>query len=197
MKKLLFLLTILFLHGCGHLPLDPELEALWQQQHKKLGKLNTWTLSGSVAAHTADDGWNARVFWQYQNTHYVLDLHGPLGQGALKLTSTPEGVTLTTLEHNTYQAATPELLLEQHTSLKLPVSYLRYWVVGMPLPDHAIDDFYVTDEGYLDYLEQAGWKVNYQSYQELENNLVLPKKIHIQNDIYSAKIFISNWELSP
>lgn len=195
MKKLLILLAILFIQGCAHAPIDADTELKWQQHHKKIGKLNTWTLSGSIAAHTADDGWNARVFWDYQNTHYTLDLHGPLGQGALKLVGNKDGVTLTTLGNNTYQAATPELLLEEHTTLKLPVSYLRYWLIGMPLPDHAIDDLYLTEEGYLDYLQQAGWKVNYQSYQELENGLVLPKKVHIQNDIYSAKMFISHWQV--
>lgn len=195
MKKLFLLTMMLFLHGCAHLPLDPETDARWQEQHKKLGKLSTWTLSGSVAAHTADNGWNARVFWQYQNTHYTLDLQGPLGQGALQLVGALDGVTLTTADRNAYHASTPELLLEQHTDLKLPVSYLRYWLLGMPLPDHDIDELEVNEEGYLDALQQAEWRVDYQSYQEVEG-LILPKKIHIQNNIYSAKIFISNWQLS-
>ncbi len=199
MKKSFFfklLILLLPLSACTvsvPVELNPALLQRWEAHQQVISQQQHWQLRASMAANSEDDGWNARVFWQQAGEAYELRLQGPMGQGAVRLQGDAQGVVMYT-GGEVYRAATPEALLDQQASIRLPLVYLRYWVRGLPVPDIEIQTRSFTPEGQLSQIQQAGWNITFARYKSVEG-LSLPHKIRLENALYVARIGISKWQL--
>ncbi|HAT28284.1 MAG TPA: hypothetical protein DCS89_14800 [Gammaproteobacteria bacterium] len=91
-------------------------------------------------------------------------------------------------------AASPEDLILQQLGYELPVSFLEYWIKGLPAPDLPADLTF-NELNQLTNLYQLGWSVSYTD-PRLYGIIFLPRRVELtrpQNDIRLRFIGL-NWD---
>jgi len=187
------------LSGCATTPQLPsaELDRLWQQHRHSLEQKNDWALTARIAGSTEDDGWSGKLSWQQAGKNYQINFQAPFGQGAMQLLGSPGQVQMRTSDEQIIVADDAESLLFQQLGWRLPVEGLRYWVLGLPMPVTTaaeLSPVLAFDEaGRLASLQQSQWRVNYEAYHRV-GDLVLPKKVFLENHTMSLRLVIDRWQ---
>ncbi len=183
-----------FIQGCAQSPIvqDSALLALWQTHHQQMTQSQIWQVNGSIVIASAQDTWNARVYWQQQVDSYQLRFNAPLGQGAMLLFGNPQQVTMQTTNQESFTAQDPDALVKQVLKVEIPVSHLYYWIRGIPNPNIPIHSYTLNNQGYLHTLTQANWVLEFQNYQA---SPPLPQKFYLYNGEFDVKMSISYWQL--
>ncbi|MFZ0257933.1 MAG: lipoprotein insertase outer membrane protein LolB [Gammaproteobacteria bacterium] len=169
-------------------------EQAWRQRVQQLLRLDSWSLTGRIALRADEQAWHASVHWIQRGDHYRIRIRGPLGVGAMELSGGPEGVVLRTSKEERFAADAPEKLLREIAGWSMPVSGLRYWLLGVSDQDAAIDGMQLDGGGRLESLRQGGWAIEYLGYDQVEG-VQLPAKLYLQSSKISARIAINNWVL--
>jgi outer membrane lipoprotein LolB len=120
-------------------------------------------------------------------TEEVIKLSGPLGQGAVLIQLNTEGVTIDRGGGDVKTSADPEALINQEIGLFVPVTSLRYWVVGVPEKSKEATKI---ENGF----EQMGWRNQYKAMQSVKNYL-LPRNMTVANETVKLKLFIDQWSI--
>jgi outer membrane lipoprotein LolB len=198
MRRLSSLLLLFMAVACAPAPLRPlpdiTPERSWQLRQQPLRQLTHWQLSGRLAVQNGHEAWHMSLEWQQRQDRYSLNIIAPLGQGSMQLHGDASQVMLMTEEGETINASTPELLLDQQLGWKVPVSALRYWVLGLPAPGDyqpTLDEY-----GRLSHLLQDDWEIEFIDYQP-QLGVELPRKVFISNHLAAVKLVISNWQPLP
>ncbi len=163
----------------------------FELQQKQLQALDNWQVEGKIGLRSNGRGNSAQLNWQQQQGHYRLRLSGPLGIGTVLVDGNDQGVQLRTRE-GVYRAASPELLLEQLTGWKIPVSALQYWARGLPSPDLPIEQQRV-ELGRLSLLQQGGWSIDYRDFVQVQD-LWLPRKMVMNRPETQLTLLYHNWQ---
>jgi len=175
--------------------IDRTLWGLWDEHRQAVIQLEAWTVQASMAVNSAQENFDARLFWRYQQPQeYQLRLNAPGGQGAALIRVTPDGAILRTAQGKTHHADTADALFTQYTALELPVQILSYWIRGLPGPEASVSALRVYPDGTLQAFQQQGWQVRYAEYQTAHGQL-LPKRITLENETYLVKLAIQRWNL--
>jgi outer membrane lipoprotein LolB len=169
-------------------------EKAWQQRVEALSGLESWACNGRVGASDGKESFSGSLRWRQTQDAYQIRLSGPLGQGLVEVKGSPQGVALRTSDQNTFVAPTPEALLDQYFGWRLPVTGLRYWIIGLPMPGVPIAEGALDPRGRLVRLEQSGWKIQYLAYRQVQG-LDLPSKLVLEHPRLSARIVLSRWQL--
>ncbi len=198
MNRITPLLLVLLLTACSPTPTRPlpdtTPEQSWQLRQQQLKQLSHWQLSGRLAVLNEHEAWHMSMEWQQRLDRYSLNIIAPLGQGSMKLHGDAVQVMLMTDEGETINSNDPDHLLYQQLGWKVPVSALRYWVLGLPAPgdnQQSLDEY-----GRLIQLKQAGWEIEFIDYQP-HLGVELPRKVFINNHLAKVKLVISNWQPLP
>ena len=196
MKRLgVLLLALLLLSACATVPPAPEPVREFAAHAKRVEALAGWALRGRAALTTPQDSGTLAVDWRQVGEAYRIELRAPLGAGSVRLSGDQAGVLLQTSDGEEAFARTPGGLLQAYTGYQLPVEALRYWLLGVPVPDYAADQRF-GDEGLLDELEQLGWQIDYRGYGQY-GELALPTKIFLRNeDGIDVRVVVQRWELN-
>ncbi|MDH5785205.1 MAG: lipoprotein insertase outer membrane protein LolB [Chromatiales bacterium] len=198
MKQLLTLLPVLLLIGCTTSPPHPHSgispEQSWQLRQQQLQGLNRWQIAGRLAVIKGHEAWHMSLEWQQLAETYAIHITAPLGQGAMRLEGDTQSVTLQTDEGESITAQNPDWLLYQQLGWQVPVSALRYWVLGLPAPGEHTET--LDDYGRLSHLQQAGWEIEFIDYQP-ELGVELPRKVFVSNHQAKVKLVISDWSTLP
>lgn len=179
------LLLLSLLGACAQL--QPRTVGGWQPPDWP-----AWSLRGRIAVHAGEQGWHASLSWRQTAAGYQLELSGPLGQGAVRMTGDAVGVTLERADGLRDWAPDADDLLVHNTGWILPVSGLRYWVQGRAVPGRPADWERDTDGRPL-RLRQDGWDIRYSSYQDQPGRAPLPKRIDLERDGIRARLLIDAW----
>ena len=173
-------------------PDDPQEE--WQAHLQWLESLNVWRTSGRLAVKVPDDGWSASLRWRQRDDTYRVQLNGPFGQGAVRIDGSASAVVLRTADGRERRAATPEKLIAAELKAEVPVSLLRFWILGRPAPAPAPleSELELDEAGRLQSLAQAGWSITYQEYETLDVG-DLPKRMRIEREDTEARFVLSSW----
>lgn len=189
-------ITLLAVNACSiHSPrpqngLSPEQG--WQQHQQQLQGLTLWQLSGRLAVSNEEKAWHMKLSWHQDEERYLLNIIAPLGQGAMRLEGDSRQVVMLTDDGERFESSDPELLLYQQLGWKVPISALRYWVLGLEAPGEArktLDEY-----GRLSQLEQSGWQIRFLDYQT-KQGFELPRKVFINNHRAQIKLIIGDWQL--
>ena len=176
----------LLLAGCAASPVSEI------RQSPTATDIGSWQFTGRVSLTQAEQGWHAGLSWQQQADRFQLKISGPLGQEAFRLTGNAAGVLLEDADGKKIRAADAEALLLQTTGWELPVTGLRYWVRGLPVPR-----VYASErrdlQGRLQALEQSGWAISYVRYHVLEG-VSWPAKLRLARDDVMVKLVIDEWQ---
>lgn len=192
-RLLLPLLLVLFFAGCATtppLPQPDDAEQAWQAHRQQMTTVQQWQLNGRLLTITGHETWSTGINWRQQGEEYRIMLIAPLGQGSLLLEGDLEQVTLQPHDGEAQHASDPETLLARQLGWHVPLTALRYWVLGLPAPgahQHQINEF-----GLLQTLQQDGWEIEFRDYTE-RNGLLLPGRIFANNHQAKVRLSIGDW----
>lgn len=191
----LFLLALLA--GCASTSRQEAVEgqgnaAQWQAHKQRITALDGWQIDGKVGIRAPRDSGSGTLFWLQRQDYYDIRLAGPLGRGATRLTGRPGAVTLDVSGQGSYQADSPEALLEQQLGWRLPVSHLLWWVRGLPAPDSR-SQLTLDADSHLARLVQDGWTVEYTRYTE-QNGYTLPERLKLTGKDLEVILVVKTWQ---
>jgi outer membrane lipoprotein LolB len=197
LKWILAVISLICLAGCASIspsPLSQDKSTSFESRTQALTPIQTWNVKGLIAIRTAKNAYSANWNWQqitYSN--YKIELFGPLGAGAVQLIGRRNFVMLHTSDGKEFTATHPESLLEQQLGWRLPVSYLYYWIRGLPVPAIPAEKHFDAYH-HLSLLIQDGWRVDYPRYTPT-NGIDLPNKMILTHPDITVKIIINRWQL--
>ena len=173
------------LQGCSNVNVkDNQGFNLVDRSH--LYDLKAWSFRGRLAVKSKVDSWSAAISWQHQPEQDILKLTGPLGQGAVLMTMTAQGLKIDQGDGRVEFSKNPDQLLADRLGMFVPLSALKFWVVGLVQPGV---EFKVTDSGF----EQSGWSINYPLYMQVEREL-MPHKMRVYKDQLQLKLVFDQWQ---
>ena len=178
--------------GCASLEPEP-IRVLTPDERKELYDIKVWAMDGRIAVHAEGDAWHASFSWRHDWKEDVLHIAGPLGQGAVDIVLRGQWIQITRSDGTSEVSERPEELLRARLGVAVPLSALRYWVLGLPEPDYEHVSRYDA-VGQLRALRQQGWDVIYERYSG-EGVWVLPKKMLITQADIKLKIIVDQWHI--
>ena len=151
-----------------------------------------WAFQGKMAIKNATEASSFNITWQQLGETFDIELSGPLGQGRMSIHGDENAVTL--IEGNDqWSANSLEDLLWDLQQIQLPLDYLQYWVRARPKPAERYSQKLDADTQKVKELNQAGWRVQYDSYHETVPSM--PRKLSFIRKNNSGKLVIREWSL--
>lgn len=178
---------ILWLTACSTAPVHQE-PGYSRAAARSLNVSDPWSLQGRLSVADANDSWQAEIFWDHQPGIDQIKLAGPVGQGAVAIHLTKDFVTLSRGNGVVESSDRPEEFISRQVGLYVPIKSLRYWVIGLPMPDQAFDEI-------VGGFRQAGWLIDYQQMQTVAGKS-MPRKVTVKNDQVKLKLFIDQWNFN-
>ena len=165
----------------------------WEKREIDVNTITRWTISGAMAARTAQKGWSASVNWQQLGAgNYKIRLFGPLGSGNVIIKG--RGGSVTYQDGNKRETASnASSLLKKQTGVSVPVNSLYYWVRGIPAPGGASGKKY-DKYNHLKSFNQNGYHVQYLRYTSFKG-VDLPSSIKLIGGGIKIKFIIKSWSL--
>lgn len=165
----------------------------WGDRQLQLSNLKTWELYSVVAIKTSKQNIAAHVNWQQFDDNYTLNITSQFNIGGVKITGDKEQVTLWRSINDKITTRTPEILMIQELGWELPISNMRYWALGLPVPKLAYKSQFDA-YNHLIFLQQQGWEINYANFIAV-NDVDLPTTIILSNVKLQIKVIIKYWQL--
>lgn len=191
--SLLLILLLLTLAACTSAP--PALEnSNWVAQRSLLQQLDSWEFRGRVDVRYHNDSHTPRIQWQQQDEDYTIRLWGTFNAGNTLIVGRPGFVTMENAGE-VLTASSPEDLILQQLGYELPVSYLEYWIKGLPAPGEQAD-LEFNELNQLTLIRQADWTVSYTSPRQY-GDFTLPARMDVTRPADDIRLrFIGlNWTL--
>lgn len=164
----------------------------WLAQRDQLQQLQSWAFRGRVDVRYDNESHTPRIQWQQNGEEYQIRLWGTFNAGSTRIVGRPGTVTMEN-DGNVFEASSPEELILQQLGYELPVSYLEYWIKGLPAPDSRANlQFNALNQ--LTRIEQASWTVLYTDPRQY-GDFLLPARMELTrpaNDI-RLQFFGLNW----
>lgn len=186
----------LVLHACSSIA-PPAIEnSVWSQHRQQLDALAQWQLRGRVNVRYDNESYTPRIQWQQDNNAYNIRLWGTFNAGNTRIEGRP-GRVIMEQDGNMFSARTPEDLILQQLGYELPVSYLEYWIKGLPAPNSRADLTF-NDLNQLTGLSQDGWTVIYTDPRDYDG-IALPRRVEVTRPRDDVRLrFVGlNWTLAP
>ena len=193
-----WLLLIVLVSGCSTIPKTevniPESgrQRLWEARQIQLTQFNDWQLEGRLGLRVPGQSGSMSMEWRQVGEAYTVYLDGPLGQSIAKIEGKPERVQLEASGER-YKGQSPEQLLFELTGWNLPVSLLRYWVMGMPSPV-GYSTLKLNNQGNPSLISQQGWTVEYLQYKDF-SGVTMPSRLKIRQGEVQATLVARSWRL--
>jgi len=199
--SLLALLLTVFLTGCAIQPSTPLLddearERLWDSRYAQLSELVGWQMKGRVAVKSVEDSWSASLSWQQQAETFDIRFSSMLGQRLAQLKGDALASSLYLPNDRVISAANVSDLLDAELGWSVPMEGLRYWLMGLPAPALASAEklnMGLDALGRLQWLEQGGWRIEYQRYRSA-GRLEVPKKMVLTRNDLRVRFVIDRWQ---
>ncbi len=175
-------------------PVTVDVAPLWQQHLAQLETVTTWSFHGRVAVRQGKEAWNVKLDWSQSRDRYDLLLTAPWGQGAVRLYGETGRAVLEAPDRAPRVAEDPQTLLARQVGWQVPVTQLRYWMLGRPEPDQgAVIEW--DGRGRIRHMNQAGWSIDYRRYGDVRG-VSLPRKIELKNEALRLRLVIDKWRLN-
>jgi outer membrane lipoprotein LolB len=181
------------LAGCATSPREPMVTTDWQSHRELVAAISDWSFSGKLAISTPQGAESARLRWSQQGEDLQLEASGPIG--VKHIIFVRESSRLRVFEDGQWRSLTvEEATLEEQLGWPLPLDLLPWWLRGVPAPRPPATVTTVSN-GRLQQLDQAGWKLEYSGYQQVDD-IVLPGKLLFRRGAVEGKILFKRWTLS-
>jgi outer membrane lipoprotein LolB len=189
MRRVILLLAIgATLVGCAARPLVTPSAMPWNERVAELDKASRWQLDGRAAVALGQQGWQANLDWRQAGSESDLHLAGPFNIGALTIKMTSEGLSVNGAPPS--DAMTEQL--QTRLGFELPLDHLRYWLLGIPNPALPFE-LTRNAQDRAQHLSQAGWDIDYDSYQPSGADS-LPGKVTLRRADARVRIAVDHWQ---
>ena len=208
MRLLLIAALIAVLSGCALLrprdalpgqPVDGPQADAWQARVASLSPIDRFVLKGRVASGAL--GFKADMRWkQHADGRFELRLAGPFGARAAELVGDAAQVRVRTGDDQPIVTTDPEAWLQQALGVRLPVSGLRWWALGLPAPDARSEVRLDPQTGRALRIAQNGWELDYVEYRAASNDGAgpeLPRRIEARNGDTQVLVLADQWSQLP
>ena len=186
MKSFLVMQLILVATGCAPHLLKP-VEQYDLSSRRALYQLNVWQLQGRVAVVAEKDSFSAAVNWQHDYANDLIELAGPFGQGRVVIKISNNRVLVRRGNQSQVYQGNIDRIIARQLAVDLPVSGLRYWVLGLVAPQ---SEYRLMENGF----EQHGWQIHYQQMERVGDEW-MPRKFQIKSKLAKIKFVIDQWKL--
>lgn len=191
---------LLLLSACQTLPprvpavagAEPP-EQVFAARQVRIAGIGAWTLRGRGAVSADGRGWSGGLHWRQQGPLMDLRFIAPLGAGTLRLTGTDEAMRVRGSDGTDFITADPAAHLSATIGAPLPVSALRWWVLGVPDPGSGGHEVELDIAGRPTIMQQAGWRVEYDRYVELDT-VQLASRVTAVNGDLRMRFMIEDWD---
>jgi outer membrane lipoprotein LolB len=191
--RLLVPLAALLVAGCAAAPSIPvPAPGAPEARREALQARESWSLAGRVAVAAAGEGATASLDWRQAGGSSELALRGPFGARAITVTVNGRDISLSDGEGR-LDGADAHVYLEGQLGADLPVSQLRYWVLGVPAPEAPYQETLGPD-GLPVRLVQQGWVIDFERFRPVDG-LWLPSRITAEAGTTRVRLAVSRWEL--
>ncbi len=168
-----------------------------QENQQKLLAISEWRIEGALGINYHHKREMARFKWWQNQDSFLINVSGPLNLGAIKITGNNTQVTLTKSGRAT-KTTTIEQLMQLELGWSMPVSNIRYWILGLPKPGTKVEDKIVNLNNQLTEFTQDNWRVKFNDFNLDHNNrLTIPNKIEIAAPGINLKIKVTKHQLVP
>jgi outer membrane lipoprotein LolB len=136
---------------------------------------------------------SGRLNWRHQHGDNFLMIANPLGFAIAEIETTAEGSQLRMADGKTLTSADPDLLIEEVTGQRLPVTSLSRWLLGRAKEAAEID---YDPQKRPTRLRESGWQVDY--FYEDDTPSALPSRLTLSrgNEI-ELRLRIEEWKENP
>ncbi|MGE4349015.1 MAG: lipoprotein insertase outer membrane protein LolB [Candidatus Berkiella sp.] len=211
MKKLQNLLiyfscvVVLVLSGCASKSTKPPAlpseksaqkmspEKLWEAHLRYLQKMQNWQMEGRIAATQGQEGGNASFVWRQMGESYQIKFFGPFGAGSVSVNGSPKQVSLKEADGKVHHAQTTEELMKKVAGWHVPLTGIRYWMLGIPTPKTKVQEQHINPQGHLNQLQQLNWVIDFSNYQS-HHSVPIPSKLHMESGPLKVKIIVKSWK---
>jgi outer membrane lipoprotein LolB len=181
------------------LPVTDESYAIWAEHQRQLSKLNSWQIHARAVISVEAEVYQVGINWQREIDRFVIVIEAPFGQGVFRVESNPQAngqppTMLSLPDGQVFFDDSVESLLIRVFGWPIPVSGLKWWIKGLPLPDTDYS-FDLLGDGRLKTLRQDKWLINYLDYFAPDTaTSSLPRKIYLKHEDLALKIVIERWQ---
>lgn len=184
---LLLLSAVWLLNACSLAPVKEDLPGYAANPEN----ITHWQITGKIAYRSPEKNSSGRLLWKQADEQFNIGLSGPLGQGVVKISGTPQDALIEIAGQDNYYTSEPEHTLREQIGADIPLDALPYWILGVPVP-HQISLCQRDTVGRNISIEQAGWNLEYSKYQHI-NGFWLPGKISIHKQDKMLLLVINHW----
>jgi outer membrane lipoprotein LolB len=183
-NKITLLFFFVLLSGCLPVKLIEPDEDVYAE--------NNWLIKGRIGIQHENESYSASLIWRQQREKYRMRLIGPLGQGSLTISGSPEVAEVRYADGQTVRYAKPDGVFLESIGVSVPVAALRYWIMGKKAPFIESESSYNSD-GLLSEIIQSGWQVNLYRYSQ-RSGANLPAKIIFEKAETEVRVVIKDWQ---
>ena len=197
------LACLLLLAGCATAPprepLPPaQREAAVARQAAReavLADADSWSLDGRIALSNHGRGGSGSIEWQQHGDAYTVSLAAPITGKSWRLVGEAGGlVRLEGLDGGTRTGRDATALLRAATGWEIPVAALVDGVRGARAEAGGEVALGFTADGRLARLEQDGWTLDYDRWQQPAGSAVeLPTRINAGRGEANVRLVIDHW----
>jgi outer membrane lipoprotein LolB len=184
------------LAGCRTAPpaaiVGPGADAPWAAQRAALEKLGRYGLNGRVAVAANGQGFSASLRYQQVEQRSDLALDGPLGIGGLHVALDGENLTIASSRGEKLDGDAARAELERRLGFSLPLSELRWWLLGIPAPGEASID-QDDGSGEIRGFVQSGWRVSINT-RAAGLGFSLPQRLTAEREGARLKLLVERWQ---
>ena len=195
-----FMVAVLVLAGCQTLPRavapvsdgsPPEIA--FADRQARFADIDTWTLRGRSALSNDGRGWNGTISWEQRGTALDLRFLAPLGAGTLRIQGDGELMHVQASDGTDFLTTDPDLELARFLGVEVPVTAMRWWVLGVPVPGVEAHEVELDEAGRAVSMTQAGWLVSYPRYTE-RGGQIIPGIVVAERAGTRVRLIIDRWE---
>lgn len=168
----------------------PELGG-WESRKAVLEQLEEWEFAGRIGVSAGDEGFNGKLWWRQDGVVFRARISGPLGVGTIFINGDRREMTLTDRDGVVTELDDAEAELRARYGWTIPVTSLRYWVLGIPDPASSSDVGFNAD-GRVGELQQQNWQVTIGQYAE-GGGQQMPRRLTAVNDDIRVRLVIDDW----
>lgn len=157
-------------------------------------RLAVWHLEGKLGFRNPQDNGSAWIDWRQQGEVFNIQLSGPLGASATRISGDARIATLEQSGEPPVSAANATTLARQLFGWDFPAEQLRFWARGIPDPKIGTGARETDSNGVLVGLHQAGWQLTFARHVQVDGWL-LPGRISAIGRQGEFTLVIKNWQV--
>lgn len=196
---LLCALAVVVIAGCRTAPIQQPTTASqpWDATRSELQARDHFALKGRVAVAAGKDGFSASLRWTQAGTRSQVSLEGPLGAGAVQITSDGDALNIVNSHGDHLDSDAARADLEARLGFDPPLNSLRYWIQGVPDPATPAKETVDPQQQRLQSLQQDGWQIDYTGYMpgttDGSGSAWLPSRMTVQRTGVRVRVLVDGW----